>query len=89
MLIYRNLRACASNPFKTASDFASLAVFLYIHCAINEQTFSAAFSHVKELAEDFETFYEDRCNALDRQIDQLVYQLYDLTPDEIKIVENI
>lgn len=33
-------------------------------------------------------FYEDRCNALDRQIDKLVYQLYDLTDDEIKIVEG-
>ncbi len=34
------------------------------------------------------TFYQDRCNALDRQIDKLVYDLFALTPDEIKIVEN-
>jgi len=34
------------------------------------------------------TFYQDRCNALDRQIDKLVYELYALTADEIKIVEN-
>ncbi|MDQ3131456.1 MAG: hypothetical protein M3Q99_11940 [Acidobacteriota bacterium] len=34
------------------------------------------------------TFYRDRCNALDRQIDKSVYQLYDLTDDEIKIVEG-
>lgn len=27
-------------------------------------------------------------DSTDRQIDQLVYQLYDLTPDEIKIVED-
>ena len=33
-------------------------------------------------------FYQDRCNALDRQIDKLVYELYELTPDEIKIVEK-
>jgi hypothetical protein len=26
--------------------------------------------------------------ALDRQIDELVYKLYDLTPGEIKLVEN-
>jgi hypothetical protein len=25
---------------------------------------------------------------LEREVDQLVYQLYDLTPDEIKLVEN-
>ncbi len=34
------------------------------------------------------TFYQDRCNALDRQIDKLVYDLYALTPEEIAIVEG-
>lgn len=34
------------------------------------------------------TFYQDRCNALDRQIDKLVYDLYALTPDEIAIIEG-
>jgi hypothetical protein len=33
-------------------------------------------------------FYENKCAALDLQIDALVYELYGLTPDEIKIVEN-
>jgi hypothetical protein len=31
---------------------------------------------------------ETKCAALDRQIDALVYELYALTPDEIKIVEG-
>jgi hypothetical protein len=34
------------------------------------------------------TFLENKCNHLDRQIDNLVYQLYDLTEEEIKIVEG-
>jgi len=34
------------------------------------------------------TYYENRCTALDRQIDRLVYDLYDLTDDEIEIVEG-
>jgi adenine-specific DNA-methyltransferase len=34
------------------------------------------------------TFYESKCAPLDRQIDNLVYELYDLTPDEIAIVEE-
>ena len=34
------------------------------------------------------TFYENKCATLDRQIDQLVYELYDLTPEEIAIVET-
>jgi hypothetical protein len=33
-------------------------------------------------------YYQDRCNSLDRQIDKLVYELYDLTVEEIKIVEG-
>ena len=32
-------------------------------------------------------FYGHKCAGLDRQIDDLVYELYGLTPDEIRIVE--
>jgi hypothetical protein len=31
--------------------------------------------------------YGNKCVTLDRQIDTLVYELYDLTGDEIKLVE--
>jgi len=34
-------------------------------------------------------FYTNRCDGLDRQIDALVYDLYGLTSDEIKIVEEV
>jgi len=34
------------------------------------------------------TYYENKCAGLDRQIDRLVYALYGLTADEIKIVEG-
>ena len=34
------------------------------------------------------TFYESKCATLDRQIDNLVYELYDLTSEEIAIVEE-
>ncbi len=33
-------------------------------------------------------FYEHKCATLDRQIDALVYELYGLTEDEIKLVEG-
>jgi len=33
-------------------------------------------------------FYENKCAALDRQIDELVYELYELTTAEIAIVEE-
>jgi adenine-specific DNA-methyltransferase len=45
----------------------------------------------KQLAEarnpQDKTFLQTRIDATDRQIDRLVYDLYGLTPDEIKIVE--
>ena len=34
------------------------------------------------------TYYKRRCETLDRQIDQLVYELYGLTEEEIRIVEG-
>ena len=34
------------------------------------------------------TFYDDKCKNLDRQIDKLVYELYDLTKAERDIVEG-
>jgi hypothetical protein len=33
-------------------------------------------------------FYENKCDALDRQIDALVFELYGLTDYEIKIVDG-
>ena len=33
-------------------------------------------------------FYERYCENLDRQIDDLVYQLYDISPEERKIIEG-
>ena len=33
-------------------------------------------------------YYENKCAALDRQIDRLVYQLYGLTEEEVQIVER-
>jgi len=34
------------------------------------------------------TYLEDKCAGLDRQIDQLTYELYDLTPEEVALVEQ-
>jgi len=34
-------------------------------------------------------YLEKKCKSLDRQIDALVYQLYGLTEEEIKIVEGL
>jgi hypothetical protein len=41
------------------------------------------------LTDSDKNFYQNQCNSLDRQIDKLVYELYGLTDDEIKIVEGV
>ncbi len=34
------------------------------------------------------SLYQKEADNLDKQIDQLVYELYELTPKEIKVVES-
>ena len=34
-------------------------------------------------------FLENKCSSFDKQIDKLVYELYGLTEEDIKIVESI
>jgi hypothetical protein len=41
-----------------------------------------------EKIEKNKNYLEQKCTNLDRQIDNLVYELYNLTEDEIKIIEN-
>ncbi len=64
----------------------------YTACRVTE--FYAAFARVKQLVADFRAHEEFRmspacrCRGLDRQIDALAYDLYALTPAEIKIVKE-
>jgi hypothetical protein len=49
----------------------------------------AAKKHLQLARSDKDqTFYTNKCHALDRQIDALVYELYNLTPEEIALVET-
>jgi hypothetical protein len=56
------------------------------------QKVGAMLEAKKQLAESKtdkdKTYYENKCAALDRQIDRLVYELYGLTEEEIQIVEQ-
>ena len=58
----------------------------------NVQLVNQMLEAKKQLAaarsEGDQNFYESKCPTLDRQIDRLVYELYDLTPEEIAIVEG-
>jgi len=39
--------------------------------------------------ESDKNYLQRKCATLDKQIDELVYQLYGLTEEEIKVVEGI
>src|ERR1035438_10423292 len=53
-----------------------------------EQMLAAKPQLARAQSDKDKDFYENKCATLDRQIDALVYELYALTPDEIKIVEG-
>ncbi len=54
-----------------------------------ERMLSAKEELSKAKTEAETTRLERECEALDRQIDQAVYELYGLTEEEIKVVENV
>jgi adenine-specific DNA-methyltransferase len=53
-----------------------------------EQMLAAKKQFAAAKSDKDKDFYTNRCDGLDRQIDALVYELYNLTPEEIKIVEG-
>lgn len=53
-----------------------------------EQMLTARQEQAKALMDRDLEYWARRCEALDRQIDELVYELYGLTDDEITIVEG-
>ena len=53
-----------------------------------EQMIAAKKKFVSSHSDKDKDFYGNKCATLDRQIDALVYQLYGLTDEEIKIVES-
>ena len=53
-----------------------------------EQMLAAKKAWAAAQTEKDKTYYDDKCKALDKQIDTLVYELYGLTAEEIAIVED-
>jgi type I restriction-modification system DNA methylase subunit len=56
--------------------------------ALVEQMIAAKKQLAGAQSDKDKDFYGNKCAAIDRQIDALVYELYELTPEEIKIVEG-
>jgi hypothetical protein len=56
--------------------------------ALVEQMLAAKPQLAEAQSDKDKDFYVNKCGAIDRQIDALVYELYGLTPEEIDIVEG-
>ncbi len=56
--------------------------------ALVEQMLAAKKQLAAAQSDADQDFYGNKCAGLDRQIDALVYEIYALTPDEIRIVEG-
>lgn len=59
-----------------------------INFSLVEQMLTAKKQLATAQSDKDRDFYTHRCDGLDRQIDALVYDLYGLTSEEIKIVEG-
>jgi len=54
-----------------------------------KEIFTARKQLQQAKTESDKNYLERKCENLDKQIDELVYELYGLTEDEIKIVEGV
>ena len=55
---------------------------------MRNEMLAAKKQHQQAKTESDKTYLERKCETLDKQIDELVYKLYGLTEEEIKIVET-
>ncbi|MEK6278842.1 MAG: TaqI-like C-terminal specificity domain-containing protein [Acidobacteriota bacterium] len=98
LFLYRTANQGESRviPQIKASKLETLPVPGYEPASPKWNQLSVLISHMRNATEQRgaaqterdKTFYENKCASLDRQIDNLVYELYDLTPEEIAIIEG-
>jgi hypothetical protein len=69
------------------SDSADKARYDRMACLAEQMVQAREQAKVAKTHKD-QTYYESKCDSLDRQIDALAYELYGLTAPEIKLVEG-
>ncbi len=69
-------------------DFPPLAALRDLIVRSVEQILEAKVKLNEAVSESDRDFWEGKCDSLEHTIDNAVYKLYDLTPDEIKLIEN-
>jgi type II restriction/modification system DNA methylase subunit YeeA len=74
---------------KTTDKRLTIAKLRVIEFALVEQMLAAKAKHAVTTTESEKNRLDIQIEALDRQIDEAVYELYGLTEEEIKIVEGM
>ena len=80
-VVIRDLAAFPVSPTLKGSNCTTLAKRV-------EQMLQGQRALAEAKTDKDKTYYQNKCAALDRQIDRLVYDLYGLTKEEIAIVED-
>jgi hypothetical protein len=86
--VQRDELASLPIPIKNASETSENESHLKI-IPLVDQMLTAKKQLQQSKTESDKTYLERKCETLDKQIDQIVYKLYGLTEDEIKIVEGV
>jgi hypothetical protein len=76
------IRTIKDNNLSDKSKYNLIISLVEQMLSLNKQLAEAKTDHEK-------TLIQRQIDATDNQIDKLVYELYDLTPEEIVIVEKI
>lgn len=77
----------SSFPVKLFTEI-NKAIYLKIEKLVKDSIHAQKQLHFKSISENQKKFWEQKVQNLDKNIDQLVYQLYGLTKEEIEIVER-
>jgi len=92
--LHRLQENLGAQKFTTTLERFDEADFKTVLAELKKQKISLSLTQQDEW-EDYFTQYKADCNALttqiaatDKEIDRMVYELYGLTPDEIKVVEG-
>ena len=60
----------------------------YDHIIRDEKALNNIRRYIKNNPSNYKNDFYNSNNKSERKIDEMVYQLYDLTPEEIAIIEN-
>ena len=66
----------------------SITLFNFLYFTLVDQMLETQARLQKAFSDEDKKLLKQRATIIDKQIDKVVYQLYGLTEEEVKIIEN-